>query len=457
MIAFAAVAALLAAEALAFHVAGELVARLLPEPRNAIVAAPAFVAVACAAFLAPRAADGTGLHGRARAPALAAVALLVLYAALRVRYAGDLALWDFRWAAEFVTDPGGVDEWIPPVVVSAMTLAGAWARAAWRAGGEVWIENAPRSLAPAFGVVTVALAIAAASGEAAPIVVRGGVVFYAVALTALACAQLSGGGATIGGLRAGGVTLAMLAGVAVLALAGVLLIGVFLEPLLDALAVLADPARAVGRGVMWLLTWAILFPVGWLIVNFFEVLRELFGGGAPPEPALPEPPPEGVEDPLAAAADADGGLPRAGRYSLAALALVLGVGAVAGLALLIARLRRLAGDDAWRAAETERVGGIGGDLRDAARALFRRERRIAPSVEGVERLHLEVLEAARSAGSPRPPARTPREFAPMLAGTLGRAPVTDAVTDAYEQARYAGREPDADVLADLRRRWETRG
>ena len=187
------------------------------------------------------------------------------------------------------------------------------------------------------------------------------------------------------------------------------------------------------------------------------MLRELFGGGAPPEPALPEPPPEGVEDPLVAAAGADGGLPRAGRYSLAILALVLGVGAVAGLALLIARLRRLAGDDAWRAAETERVGGIGGDLRDASRALFRRERRIAPSVEGVARLYLDVLEASRRAGAPRPPARTPREFAPVLAGTLGRAPVTDAVTDAYEQARYAGREPDADALADLRRRWEARG
>lgn len=453
MIAFVAIAALLAAEALAFHVAGELVARILPEPRNAIVAAPAFVAVAYAAFLAPRAADALGLDGRARAPALAAVALLVLYAALRIQYAGDLALWDFRWAADFVTDPGSVDEWIPPVVVSAMTLAGAWVRAAWRAGGEVWIENAPRSLAPAFGVVTVALAIAAASGEAAPIVVRGGVVFYAVALTALACAQLSGGGATIGGLRAGGVTLAMLAGVAVLALAGVLLVGVFLEPLLD---VLAAPARAVVRGVAWLLTWAVLFPVGWLIVNFFEVLRELFGGGAPPEPVLPEPPPEGAQDPQAAAVEAEGGLPRAGRYSLAILALVLGIGAVAGLALLIARLRRLAGDEAWRAAETERVGGLGGDLREAARALFRRERRTTPSAEGVARLYLEVLEASRRAGSPRPPARTPREFAPVLAGTLGRAPVTNAVTDAYEQARYADREPDAEALADLRRRWEAR-
>lgn len=454
MIAFAAVAALLAAEALAFHVAGELAARLLPEPRNAIVPAPAFVAVAYAAFLAPRAADWIGLAGRARAPALAAAALLLLYAALRVQYAGDLALWDFRWAADFVTAPDSVDEWIPPVVVSAMTLAGAWARAAWRAGGEVWIENAPRSLAPAFGVVTVALAIAAAGGEAAPIVVRGGVVFYAVALTALACAQLSGGGATIGGLRAGGVTLAMLAGVAVLALAGVLLVGVFLEPLLDALA---TPARAVVRGVAWLLTWAVFFPIGWLILNFFEVLRELFGSGAPPEPMLPEPPPEGVQDPLAAAAEAEGGLPRAGRYVLAVLALVLGIGALAGLALLVARLRRLAGDEAWRAAETERAGGLGGDLREAARALFRRERRAALPPEGVARLYLEVLEASRRAGSPRPPARTPREFAPVLAGTLGRAPVTDAVTDAYEQARYAGREPDADALAGLRRRWEARG
>ncbi len=451
MIARAAVAALLAAEALAFYVAGELAARVLPEPHNAIAHGGAFVAVAYAAFLLPRTASWLGLEGIARALALAAVALLALYAVLRLQYAGDLALWDFRWASDFVTDTGKVGDAAPPVVVSAALLLGAWARAAWRARGEVWVENAPRSLAAPFGLVTVALAIAAASGEAAPIVVRGGAVFYGVALTALACAQLSQGGATIGGLRAGGLTLALLAAVAAFALAGVLLVGIFLEPVLDGLS---TPAGAVGRGVVWLLTWMV-FPIGWLIVNFFEVLRELFGGGAPPDPVLPEPPPAEVPpDPLAAAREA-GGIPRAGRYALAGLALFLGLGVAAGVLLLVARLRRGAGEGSRPAAESERVGGLGDDLRDAARALFRRERRRPLPAEGVARLYGEVLEAARHAGAPREPASTPREFAPVLAGTLGRATATDGITAAFEQARYAGREPDAESLAELRARWET--
>ena len=450
MIARAAVAALLAAEALAFYVAGELAARVLPEPHNAIAHGAAFVAVAYAAFLLPRAASWLGLEGVTRTLALAAVALLALHAVLRIQYAGDLALWDFRWAPDFVTDPGKVGDMVPPVVVSAALLLGAWARGAWRARGEVWVEGAPRSLGAPFGLVTLALAIAAASGEAAPIVVRGGAVFYGVALTALACAQLSQGGATIGGLRAGGVTVALLAAVAAFALAGVLLIGLFLEPFLDALS---TPAGAVGRGLVWLLTW-VVFPFGWLIVNFFEVLRELFGGGAPPDPVLPEPPPAEVPpDPLATAADA-AGIPRAGRYALAGLALFLGLGVAVGILLLVARLRRGAADRVRPAAESERIGGLGDDLRDAARALFRRERRRPLPTEGVTRLYGEVLEAARRAGAPREPASTPREFAPVLAGTLGRAAATDGITAAFEQARYAGREPDAESLAELRARWE---
>ncbi len=452
MIARAAIAALLAAEALAFYVAGELAARVLPEPHNAIAHGGAFVAVAYAAFLLPRAAGWFGLRGIARALALAAVALLALHAVLHLQYAGAPAFWDFRWALDFVTDPGAVGDMVPPVVVSAALLLGTWARSAWRARGEVWIDNAPRSLAAPFGLVTVALAIAAASGEAAPIVVRGGAVFYGVALTALACAQLSQGGATIGALRAGGVTAALLAAVAVFALAGVLLLGLFLDPILGALS---TPAEAVGEGVMWFLTWTVLFPIGWLIVNLFEVLSELFGGGAPPEPVLPEPPPEGLDaqDPLAAARDAEG-IPRAGRYALAALALFLGLGVVVGILLLVARLRRDDGEGPRPAAESERIGGFGDDLRETARALLRRERRRPLPAEGVARLYGEVLEASRRAGAPREPARTPREFAPVLAGALGRATATDGITAAFEQARYAGREPDAGALAELRRRWE---
>ncbi|MGH7753015.1 MAG: DUF4129 domain-containing protein, partial [Gemmatimonadales bacterium] len=55
-------------------------------------------------------------------------------------------------------------------------------------------------------------------------------------------------------------------------------------------------------------------------------------------------------------------------------------------------------------------------------------------------------------GHARRPGETPAEFAPVLEDTFHR-PVTDEITHAYEQARYAGREPDGAALAALEHRW----
>ena len=47
---------------------------------------------------------------------------------------------------------------------------------------------------------------------------------------------------------------------------------------------------------------------------------------------------------------------------------------------------------------------------------------------------------------------TAAEFAPELAETF-HTPVTDEITAAFQEARYAGRDPDPRTLADLERRW----
>ena len=52
-----------------------------------------------------------------------------------------------------------------------------------------------------------------------------------------------------------------------------------------------------------------------------------------------------------------------------------------------------------------------------------------------------------------PNLETAREFAPELRITFA-SPVTDDITRAFEAARYAGREPDARAIEDLRRRWQ---
>ena len=453
MIGRAAIVLLLAAEALAFYTLGELVMRILPERSNELVSAPGFVVVGFVAFFAPATFDWFAVEGRRRVLTIALGGIVLLYAFLRLQYAHDLALWDFGWAADFVVDTGKVKHWIPPVVVSSVLLLITWTRASWRARGEVWLEAAPRSLAIPFALVTVALLLTAAS-EQAELVTRGGVVFYGVALAALACSQLAQSGGTIGGLRSGGVTMAMLVGTGAFAVIGVLLVGVLLDPLID---FLSTPASVVGRAIIWFLTWAVFFPIGWLLAHVFEFIFGLLGAGGSEQQQiqLPAPPPgaeggEGVED------EGESLASRVAKYSLAGGALFLGLLVVVGVIFILAILRRRAREAVDEMAESERIGSLGEDLRGAARNLFRRERRREVTGEGAVRLYLEVLESARRAGQPRDDSQTPHEFAPVLLNALHRD-VTDEITAAFEYARYADRPPNEATLTELRRRWEGSG
>ena len=449
MIGRAAIALLLAAEALAFYTVGEVLMRIFPEGSNELVSAPGFVVVAFVAFLTPVLLDWFAVEGGKRAATIGVVGLVVLYGALRLQYAHDFALWDFGWAVDFVLETGTLKEWIPPVVTSSILLLLTWAWAAWRARSGVWLEAAPRALAVPFAVVTLALLVTAGSDES-EVVTRSGVVFYGVALGALACSQLALSGATIGSLRAGGVTTVMLVGTGAVAVLGVLLIGVLLDPIID---LLSTPVTAVGKAIFWVLYWGLLFPIAWVLTNFFEFIFGLLsGGGNEAEQIQPPAPVFGTEEP-APAEEGDSLASRIARYVLAGGAMFLGVAIVAGVILILAILRRRAEDTGAEAAESERAGSFGDDLLGAARNLFRREHDRQPTGEGAVRLYLEVLESARRAGKPRSDGQTPHEFAPVLANAF-HGQVTDEITAAFEYARYAGHPPDEATLTDLRRRWE---
>lgn len=451
MTARAALALLLASEALALYTMGEVAMRVLPEPGNELVSAPAFVLIAFIAFFAPAALDWFAVEGGRRATAITVLAFVVLYGALRLQYGHDLFLWDFGWARDFVIETGKVRDWIAPVITSGVLLLVTWSWAAWRSRSELWLDNAPRALVVPFVVVTIALIVTAGS-EQAEVVTRGGVVFYGVAIAALACSQLSQSGSSIGGLRSGGITTVMLAGTAAFAALGVLLVGVLLEPLVD---VLTTPAVAVARGIAWFMTYVIFLPIAWVITNVMEFIFSLLGGGDS-EPREIEPP-----GPLlggeGASSDEEGETlaARVTRFTLAGGIIFLGVAVVAAIIFILAILRRRVAEAVPGAPESERAGSLGDDLRDAARGLLRRDRRPEPAGEGVVRLYLDVLESARREGAPRPDGQTPHEFAPVLISAFHRD-VTDEITAAFEYARYAGRPPDEATLADLRRRWEHR-
>lgn len=449
-----AIALLLAAEALAFYTFGEVVMRILPEPGNQLVSAPAFVVVGYLAFLLPSAFDWFAIEGGKRIASIGVLGLVVLYGAMRIQYAGDLYLWDFGWLVDFVTATGTVRDWVIPVMTSTVLLVVTWARSGWRSRSGIWLETAPRSLAIPFALVTIALLVSAGS-ELSEIVTRAGVVFYGIALAGLATSQLAQSGSGIGGLRSGGVTTLMLAGTAAFAVLGVILIGIVLEPLLN---VLTPPAAAGGKAIAWFLTYAFFYPIAWVITHILEFILSFLGGdGEPPQIDLPEPP---VEVREAAGQDVDEGeslAERAARWGLAAGAIFLGIVGVAAVVFILAMLRRRDDEDAAAGSEAEHAGNLGDDLRDAARSLFRRDRgRGRPTGEGVVRLYQEVLASADRAGKPRAASQTPHEFAPILLSAFHRD-VTDDITAAFEYARYSGRPPTEADLADLRRRWEQRG
>ena len=454
MIGRAAIALLLAAEALAFYTVGEVVMRILPEPGNELVSAPAFVIVGILAFLLPSAFDWFAVEGGKRIAAIGVLGLIVLYAAMRIQYAGDLFLWDFGWLVDFVTATGTVRDWVIPVMTSSVLLVVTWARSGWRSRSGIWLETAPRSLAIPFALVTIALLVSAGS-ELSQIVTRGGVVFYGIALAGLATSQLAQSGSGIGGLRSGGVTTLMLAGTAAFAVLGVILIGIVLEPLLN---VLAPPAAVVGNAIGWFLYYTLFYPITWVITQILEfILGFLGGGGEPPEIQLPETPPEATEAAGQGGDEPESFAERATRWGLAAGAIFLGVLGVAAVVFILAMLRRRDDEDDSGASESEHAGNLGEDLRDAARSLFRRDRgRRRPTGEGVVRLYQEVLQSADRAGRPRAASQTPHEFAPILLNAFHRE-VTDDITAAFEHARYSGRPPTEADLADLRRRWEQRG
>ena len=115
-----------------------------------------------------------------------------------------------------------------------------------------------------------------------------------------------------------------------------------------------------------------------------------------------------------------------------------------------------AGRRAERTADEEREALDGRGLFAAQlRSLFarRREAREEPEQlarESVRYVYREVLRAAARLGLQRTQAETPDEYAerlgkttPILTGDAGEAADLRALSEAYDAARYAGREPDS--------------
>lgn len=402
-----------------------------------------FVATAFAAYGVVWLGDELDLRPPKGPIFVAVAAFVVLYGSLRITFGGDFALWDFGWVGDFMTRAQATLRDGSDVIPGTILLVAAWVRGAMRANEEVELELVPRAVGVPFVIVTGILVLGAPTDSAGEIA-RAGAAFYAVAVTALACSQLAMSGATFGDLRAGGITATLLGGTVVVTLGCVVVFGIVFGFLASALG------PALGKGIEWVLL-VVLTPPAWVLQHLFALL---LSGWDPPEGL------ENIRGEIGNVAERDqeNDPSRAtliGVFFLRILALLIVAAVVAGVIAWYSRLRRRVKTNPEEGVVSAVAGGIGEDAASLLRRLFRRGGdRPAPArgATEAERLYHTVLQRAQHAGEVREPGVTPEEFAPRLRETL-HTPVTDDITQAFEESRYAGRPPDAVRVAELERRW----
>lgn len=442
MIARFAVVASIVGEGLAVYVLAEFLASGYGAEDQHAVAAWAFVSVALAAWGLPRLVGGFALSERMAHGIVVALAVFLIYAILRIEIAHDLRVWDWSWTGSFLHDAGGSAASGGHALMASILLLAVWIRTSVRSGDEIEMESIPRTIGYPFLLVTVFVVLGAAT-DRSPEVGRGAAAFFAVAVLALACSQLAMSGTTIGEMRAGGVTGVLLGGTLLASVVGVLicalLLGLF-GPVLGPI---------LGSTVEAILT-VILTPFAWILTKFFDLIFS----GANPFPNVTQAARQTAQDASKPDQAKESGIHQFLVMILRGLALALVVAVVAGIVAFVTRMRRRSAGARDDGRTVGAVGGLGDDLRGLFRSLFSRSASgalAAPSSEAV-RLYREVLQRAEQSGRPREQAVTAAEFAPVLSETF-QTNVTDDITDVFEQARYAGREPGVRELAELEQRW----
>lgn len=437
MIALGAILALLAAEGVGSYALAEL----LSSGGGGTAGWWAFAGIAFAGYAAPRLAEAFGIDARRREVAVTLLAVALIYACLRIAFAGDLAVWDLGWVSAFVRASGGDPAKAFRMGVAAVLLGLTWIRSARRSVDGVERELMPRQLGFELAIVT-AVVLIGVTGDRAGEVARAGAAFYGLAVVALACSQLSLSGAAIDDREAGSIVSVLLIGTLATVIAGLLVIGIFFA---WAGPLLGPPIGAVINAVMI----AVLTPFAYAATWF----AHLFVGSGAEWPQMNVP---SAIDPGREQQQANGGHSAAAQFAIYALRALLLAAVVGGAYALVRWFTRVR--DRLREADTDgptdaASGGLRDDFAGILRAVFHRESHRPSATAGpAVRLYLDVVEASGRRGYPREPSRTPAEFAPELA-TAFQSPVTDEITRAFEQARYAGREPSAETIAALEHRW----
>lgn len=443
MIRLASITSLMIGEGLAFYVFAEWLAAGYSGDNAHAIGAWAFVLIALVAFAGPDFLRGFGLSDKAARYAMVVVALLLFYFILRIEYIGDLRFYDLSWIKTSIVSPGASSHDGSRSIVGIVILLAAWVRASLKANDEIDLETVARHAALPFGVVTLVIILGAWS-DRAPEIARGAIFFYGFEVLALACSQLALSGATIGEVRSGGVISMLLAGTAGIVLVSLVVLTIFFAFIGP---IIGPPLGAAFSNVLTI----VLTPFAWALEKFFNA----FLGNSDPFANVNPSIIQGEPQKEAAKHAQHSNWYEGGIYLLRALALLILLGLIAFGVWFVTKLRNRTREPRPGDTAVSRAGGLGDDLGSLFRSVFRRgPGRPKRTVDGVTRLYMEVLERAEQDARPRLAAETANEFAPVLADTF-QTTVTDEITSAFVEARYAGREPDERTLKDLERRWNT--
>lgn len=442
MIGIAAVIASVIAESFIAYTIAELVASGY-EGHDRAMPALSFLLIGLIAYSLPGAASFFNLKSKQALAMLVFVAYVVVYGTLRLEFAGDLKLWDESWIRSFIEDDAAGRNLAGPVLITTILVAATWARASFRANTEVDLETLPKTLATGFAAATI-LVIIGAPSERVGEVARGSAGFYAFGVLALALSQLAMSGTTIGDVRAGGVTGVLLAGIAGVTVGSVLVFGL----VFGVVGPIIGPP--LGTVVNFLFA-VILTPPAWLIS---KIIGFLIGDATLPQISM-----EGFRtatDNAGAATKEKSGAERTIIFGARTLSLLLFLVVVCAPVYLFWRLRNRSQRHRFSDAATGSSGSLMEDLRSLLRGFGRgKVGRDGASVDAVGRLYRDVLDKAEAEGKQREPAQTPQEFAPVLADQF-HSPVTDDITQAFVDTRYAGRPVSEEEVAELEQAWRTR-
>ena len=414
-------------------------------------------AIALIGFLAPRISFFFFGDAFKRIVLSTLIGLLALALCLRIELAGDVNIFDFSWILTLIRAEGDVGAYSVTFFLSSIILLATWLRAAYHSSNGIELDTLPRFVVIPFALVAILLTISAVS-DVGIVTTWAGITYIAIVLLALAGAQLSRSGATLGDFRAGGVATGMLAFTVILTVVLVIFAGFIFEILVDSLApFFTGPFLDAVWTVFY---YALIVPVGWVVINIVDFLLWIFsllGGGEQESPEIQMPVPVETETNAAETSEQIGesAWNRWGRYAFGGGMLGIAVAIVTIVMVLVMRWykRRDSRDDDFNS--SEKVGSLKDEFKGLTSLFSFRGRggRKSSDSSGAIKLYLDLLAEASRRGLNRALSQTATEIKPELI-EIYNDDFPSQITKLFEEERYGNHPAVHDDLENARVVWE---